>query len=229
MKKIYYCKECGKQVSDYRKNYCVKCWQLGERNHNYKGGTTQYYCKKCKKKITYNSTHYGLGLCVSCGYLSRKNKIQKENHPKWKGGKPKCIDCGKTLSAYNYTRCIKCARKYFAKRGKDCIFYGKSPKAYKIFYKNNRFKSFWEYRFVRWLELSKIEWNYEPKAFKLTVNNKETHYIPDFYLPKFDCYIEIKGWWRDDAKEKFIKFKKVYSSINIKVFNKKELLMIGVL
>lgn len=29
----------------------------------------------------------------------------------WKGGKPKCVDCGKTLSMYGYTRCGSCARK----------------------------------------------------------------------------------------------------------------------
>jgi len=34
-----------------------------------------------------------------------------ENNPNWKGGKPKCIDCGRTLSEYKYTRCCSCARK----------------------------------------------------------------------------------------------------------------------
>lgn len=32
-----------------------------------------------------------------------------KNHPNWKGGLPKCIDCGIELSAYGYIRCKNCA------------------------------------------------------------------------------------------------------------------------
>lgn len=42
---------------------------------------------------------------------------KKENHPNWKGGKPKCIDCGKKLSTYTAKRCIKCYNNY--NRGKN--------------------------------------------------------------------------------------------------------------
>jgi hypothetical protein len=33
--------------------------------------------------------------------------IRKEKHPNWKGGKPKCLICGKILSGYNNKRCTK--------------------------------------------------------------------------------------------------------------------------
>ncbi|KKL47029.1 hypothetical protein LCGC14_2339640, partial [marine sediment metagenome] len=35
-----------------------------------------------------------------------------ENHPAWKGGKPKCIDCGKQLTNQNTKRCILCHNVY---------------------------------------------------------------------------------------------------------------------
>ncbi|KYK25696.1 hypothetical protein AYK26_07710 [Euryarchaeota archaeon SM23-78] len=35
-----------------------------------------------------------------------------ENHPRWKGGKPYCIICGKKLSFYGYKRCRKCLDEY---------------------------------------------------------------------------------------------------------------------
>lgn len=38
----------------------------------------------------------------------KKASLKKEKHPMWKGGKPKCIDCGKELSTYNVKRCPKC-------------------------------------------------------------------------------------------------------------------------
>lgn len=34
--------------------------------------------------------------------------IVKENHPNFKGGLPKCVDCGKELSCYIAKRCKKC-------------------------------------------------------------------------------------------------------------------------
>ena len=34
-----------------------------------------------------------------------------ELHPRWKGGKPKCVDCGKLLSEYKCVRCKSCAIK----------------------------------------------------------------------------------------------------------------------
>jgi len=51
-----------------------------------------------------------------------------------------------------------------------------------------------------------MKWKYEPKTFDLG----NTTYTPDFYLTEFDCWIEIKGWFRIDAKRKIKKFKKLY-------------------
>lgn len=63
-----------------------------------------------------------------------KNKLQKEllkgelNH-NWVGGKPKCIDCGKTLSNYNRKRCKKCWYKH--NTGKNNSNYKEKPSSYK--------------------------------------------------------------------------------------------------
>lgn len=32
-------------------------------------------------------------------------------HPRWKGGKPNCEDCGKKLTQYSYRRCVPCLAK----------------------------------------------------------------------------------------------------------------------
>jgi hypothetical protein len=226
--KKYYCKECGNQVSDYRKNYCNDCKQLGERNPAFKGGTTKYYCIKCKNEVSYNTVHYKSGLCKECSKAYRRKHYKKENHPNWKGGPPKCIDCGKKLSAYTAKRCHKCSAKLTARKGKNNNLYGKTPISYKIIWKNNKFKSFWEYRFAMWCILSNIKWEYEPKAFDVKYKKAFKSYTPDFYLPEFDCWIEIKGWWREDSLIKFKKFKIQYKNINIKVFDKQMLKMLGI-
>jgi len=51
------------------------------------------------------------------------------------------------------------------------------------------------------------------KIFDIDYNNKEGTYTPNFYLINGNKYIEIKGWWRDDAKIKYESFIKQYSHI----------------
>jgi len=38
--------------------------------------------------------------------------------------------------------------------------------------------------------------------FKYTINGKERSYAPDFYLPEYDIYLEIKGYWWGNDKDK---------------------------
>jgi hypothetical protein len=65
------------------------------------------------------------------------------------------------------------------------------------------FRSRLERRFSLLLDLLKIEWKYEPKAFEVTIDGHTVSYTPDFYLPTLDHWIEIKGFWRDkESKEK---------------------------
>jgi len=86
-------------------------------------------------------------------------------------------------------------------------------------------RSSWETRFAFFLDCSGVKWLYEPKYFDLG----NTTYRPDFYLPEFDCYIEIKGYWREDAITKFKLFQRKYSNTHIKIFNRKKLLNYGII
>ena len=45
--------------------------------------------------------------------IARKGKNIGEKSPSWKGGKPKCADCSKQLSAYSAKRCVQCHTKRF--------------------------------------------------------------------------------------------------------------------
>ena len=51
--------------------------------------------KKCRKHTDEEKIKIGLTM-------------QKEKHWNWKGGKPKCSDCGKTLSGYKNKKCSHC-------------------------------------------------------------------------------------------------------------------------
>jgi transcription elongation factor Elf1 len=78
-------------------------------------------------------------------------------------------------------------------------------------------RSTYEARFAVLLDSMGIEWKYEPKHFSVL---KEKTYLPDFYIPNVDAYFEIKGWWRDDAKEKFDAFVNDYPHVKYAIVNK---------
>ena len=79
-------------------------------------------------------------------------------------------------------------------------------------------RSSWEANFARILNHLSIPWQYEPRSFPLDADGNKT-YTPDFFLPNQNCYVEIKGRWIGDAKEKFLQFKEMYPDIKIVLIN----------
>lgn len=70
-----------------------------------------------------------------------------------------------------------------------------------ITYNGLKFQGAWELDFYKWCERNDIVCHRNIKGFQYTWNGNRT-YFPDFYLPKFDVYVEVKGYKtdRDDAK-----------------------------
>lgn len=235
----YCCKDCGtlivKTTALYGLGRCKKCRGLqmvgikkplhskkmmGKNNSNWKGGLAN--CIICGKKLCNKKCKY----CIACWKKINTGK----QHFSYRGVKEKrCIDCDKQLNTYNKVlRCRKCEDKH--KCGKNHPFFGKTvPPPRFVFYKNRNFRSSWEANFAKWCDGSGIKWKYEPKAFELYLNNKNTTYTPDFYLSEFDCYVEIKGYWQFNAKDKVTLFRKKYPEINYKLYFKKELQELGIL
>jgi len=58
-------------------------------------------CKICNKKLKWGK--------LFCSPHCRNIFRTKENSPTWKGGKPKCIDCGRQLARYGAKRCRSCS------------------------------------------------------------------------------------------------------------------------
>jgi len=72
-------------------------------------------------------------------------------------------------------------------------------------------RSTWEANFIRFLKHKNIEFQYEPKMFTFdNIRYGTVSYIPDFYLPKEDIWIEIKGWLQPKSKCKMRRFKKYF-------------------
>lgn len=70
-------------------------------------------------------------------------------------------------------------------------------KALETKYKDVLFRSRLEARWAIFFDLLEIKYNYEPECFILS---NELKYTPDFYLPEYDIYIEVKpnkNWYNN--------------------------------
>ena len=69
-------------------------------------------------------------------------------------------------------------------------------KPIEILYNGYRFRSRHEARFAVFFDILRIPYHYEIEGYNLD----GMRYIPDFWLPELDCWVEIKGW-RTTAEE----------------------------
>ncbi len=79
----------------------------GENSPSWRGGISKIgNCLDCGKKLKSYPSKY----CRKCYPLYRKKfQATKEKHYRWKGGKPKCLDCGKEID-YKAKRCSLCSK-----------------------------------------------------------------------------------------------------------------------
>ena len=102
-------------------------------------------------------------------------------------------------------------RKRASQRMKDVV--KKYPESYSaanvngrtpvIDYKGIKLNGSWEVLVAKLLDEYNIQWNRPTNPFKYEWNNSTHYYYPDFYLPEYDKYIEVKGYERERDKCKY--------------------------
>jgi hypothetical protein len=212
---------CGKKISLYAKR-CNSCenkrrHELGIINshlNNFKGGIQirKRYCETCEKELNITAVYKNTKKCQAC-YLKT---IKGKNHPLY----------GKHHSKKSKNKISMTRIKNGNSKGRKNGMFGKIAKHGKgAYYKNVYMRSSYEIAYAKYLDKNNIKWLYEYKTFDLGY----TTYTPDFYLPETDTYVEIKGWWRPDAKKKFRLFKKLYSKVKIEILTKNKLKLLYIL
>ena len=100
-------------------------------------------------------------------------------------------------------------------------------KAIDTLYNGNFFRSRMEARWAVFFDAAGIKYDYEPEGFILDNGHK---YLPDFYLPQFGCYAEVKPLFREVYDDTDISYEKVTQQLDFdKWFSfsrKKELLLL---
>lgn len=74
------------------------------------------------------------------------------------------------------------------------------------FYGGQKMRSLLERRLAILLDGLEIKWRYEDEYFEL--KDGQIKYLPDFYLPEHDQYIEAKGVFSDSDRKKIAQFSK---------------------
>lgn len=83
----------------------------------------------------------------------------------------------------------------------------------------------WELNIAKQLDSLNIKWiklKTNKDILKYEINGMIRSYSPDFYLPEYDLYLEIKGFWWPGCKEKMDIIFKTYPNKNILVIEKEQ-------
>lgn len=176
----------------------------GYMNGHFISGKIKKECVICKKIFKVFPSERKNSCSKTCA-----NKLKSLNSPKTNLGKNK-DNCewfkqmSKKLKGKKRSVTI-C--KNIAEGNRRATQQGKS----KYFYNGVFFKSIYELKFAQGLDRDGIKWEYVPKVFKLP---HKIIYTPDFYLPEFDKWVEVKGVIVLDTKStsyhKFKEFIKQY-------------------
>lgn len=75
------------------------------------------------------------------------------------------------------------------------------------------FKSNYEIGVAKFLQNNKISFEYETVGFFLN----DCSYTPDFFIPLYDCFLEVKGLWHTGTKKKLKQFRKLYPETSLLV------------
>lgn len=80
------------------------------------------------------------------------------------------------------------------------------------------FYSTWEANISRVYNLVRLDWQYAPKIFDLG----EHTYRPDFYLPMFDTYVEVKNFMGEYSTNRDRLFRERFPQISLEIISKTE-------
>ena len=81
-------------------------------------------------------------------------------------------------------------------------------------------RSGWEANYARYCKFFGIEYFYEPCELWFPVKRGIVTYKPDFWLPKQDLWVEVKGYMRKGDETKLKRFAKHYPNERIIIIGK---------
>ena len=202
------CPHCGKERINLRAKLCRKCllktWKLS--------GSPERTCPQCGNPKDSRSK-----VCRHCFWKWKNtpgvviaNSKSRSHHPK----KP-CPQCGHMMRADSIL-CAKCSEgqnMHFAReRTQDpdtklkrvqSRLSGANPYSTWTTYNGRVYRSRWEARVAFYLDSNDLAFQYEQYVIPYhDATGKRHHYIPDFWIPDWHVFIEVKGYLPPEQAEK---------------------------
>lgn len=178
----------------------------------------------CNNEISYLNWRNGTGRCKSCaGSINMRKRWENREYKERVG---QAISRGNKGREFTEEHCKNLKIAHIGKNlGRDSSNFGKPLRPHWGIYKGILMRSNWEIWFAQFLDISGYRWEYESKTFDLG----STTYTPDFYVPEWNQFIEIKGYFSQKAKDKIDLFKEQYPKENLRIFQRENLKRIGVI
>jgi len=233
---IWFCAKCKvEQEKKYRyalkNNLCLNCSNKKNANTNTKQRVDklkQWYFENENPRKGIKRPQHVVDALKKANKGREKTQKEREYRSKLFSGTGNPM-YNKKHTEESLKKMIDFQKTNLSIRGENSNFYGKKPKhgngSWYVCKDGSKvwMRSSWEIKLAKYLDQNNIEWLYEPKTFPINYGNKKGTYSPDFFLVKEKYFIEVKGWWRDDAFVKYSSFLKQYPNIVIKLYDKLKL------
>lgn len=167
-------------------------------------------------------------------YQYKKGQINHEIHKKAGLTYSERVKSGKIIPTWRGKHLPKEMREKISQSSSGNKSGFIKTKYYKVFcpYENKEVnvQGTWELKYSQYLNEKNINWIRSRKINLRYKYHKEDilrTYYPDFYLPDYNAYIEIKGYFSDNDKIKMMCVQTYNSEKNIQILLKKELIQLG--
>lgn len=214
------CKQCGKLIYGSKRFCNSSCAAI----YNNKARGPHSEESKLKVSETLKKRYKKLTSEQKQIIINNLKKACRNKKP------PKiCKNCGVEINRSNkFNYCRTCWFKspefqetigHYNRNYEKQYVYNKWDDSY-VYLMSSLEKMYYDY-----LSKNDIEW-IRPKPLKYIKEEKEHLYFPDFYIPKDNLYIEIKGYMWEGDKEK-LKLSIEQNNIKLKILGKKDLNKLG--
>ena len=234
-----YCKFCNKrfEYDEYRANrqkqYCnsscaasfnntgrvrsdISKKKVSQKLADHYSRVIETCCKGCNKNIQINKIQKRFGnYCNFC--IKKRNEITNKKY--------NCLKCNKSILKNKFKLCKDCwivSEEFEKQRGN---YLKNFVKGYYFCSYENRdiyLNSSLEFAFAKFCDDNDIKWS-KPKHLKYTLNNRQHFYFPDFYINEYDLYIEVKGYFWKNDREKMCAVITCNQDKKIKIIQQKQL------
>lgn len=227
------CEKCNKQISlpNYKRhlNFCINNNKSSVEIYKVEKGYKCPYCNKFFKKFGIKNHIWRIHTEEGKNYC--RNYNNNRNFKPWNKGLTKETDARVKKNGESVSRTVQYKikngtyvpppsmsiknRKKLSEQQSLKNRGGKS-KWFKI--GNQKVQGTYELFFAQKLEEQCVKWERiktNNHIFKYILDNKIKSYTPDFYLPDLNLYIEIKGYWWGNDKNKMLALKEQHKDKNV--------------